>query len=197
MHSNPPKKRRDPLSTSKAAAPKKKLSAKSVAPSKKWDQSHKNPKMDHLQARRRILKMRMTDLSRNFRCFRRTINRQKRKALLSKIPVLRRLSGCTSKRKLKLICEHLSPKWRSFLALYVSRFLILHLFVRPIKGRKNQLQYRQFLHDAVQNPELLDNRNRFKANDVKNFCRGVINFVIMFYDELLEKGIISEPSPDH
>jgi hypothetical protein len=124
---------------------------------------------------------------------RRITNRQKRSTLLKQYPFLRSLSNCNSKIQMKAIFLSLTPKWKGFLRFYLSKCFIYHLFIRQIKNLKLLMQCRNRLFDAIDDPKLINSKLPFTSNLVKNFCKGVSNFVVMFHDELKKEKIIPSP----
>ena len=127
------------------------------------------------------------------KCIRRITNRNRRKRLMREYPFLLALSKCNSKMQMKTIFTQLSPHWKRFLRFYLSRCFILHLFIRQIKNLKQLMQSREQLFQALDEPELVSTALPFTSNLVKNFCKGVSNFVVMFYDELLRQELIPPP----
>lgn len=127
------------------------------------------------------------------KCIRRITNRNRRQRLMKEYPFLFALSKCNSKVQMKTLFKQLSPKWKSFLQFYLSRCFIFHLFIRQIKNLKLLMRCREELFQALDQPEIVSTSLPFTSNLVKNFCKGVSNFVVMFYDELLEQRLIPKP----
>lgn len=121
---------------------------------------------------------------------RRIINRQKRKKLIKQYGILKLFWNCTSKVQLMQIFQQMTLKWKKFLKFYLSRCLIFHLTIRQLKNVSELMRHRQNLYDCVNEPELLVSKINFSNNLIKNFCKGVSNFFIMFYDELVANQMI-------
>lgn len=121
---------------------------------------------------------------------RRITNRSKRIKLIKAYPFLKALSNCNSKIQMKTIFVSLTPQWKRFLRFYLSKCFIYHLFIRQIKNLKLLMQCRNRLFEALDDPEMINSKLPFTSNLVKNFCKGVSNFVVMFYEELRKEGII-------
>ena len=122
--------------------------------------------------------------------YRKIIGREKRKKLLKKYLILRLLWNCTSKIKLMQIFEQINSKWKKFIKFYLGRCLIFHLSIRQLKNVSEIMRHRQNLYDSIENPQLLINQFNFTNNLIKNFCKGISNSVIMFYDDLIKNKMI-------
>lgn len=125
---------------------------------------------------------------------RRIINRPKRKKLINQYKILKSLWNCTSKVQLMHIFNDISPIWKKFLKFYLSRCFILHLIIRQLKKISELMRHRQNLFDSINEPELLVKKINFSNNLIKNFSKGVSNFIIMFYDELIRENLIPLPT---
>ena len=121
---------------------------------------------------------------------RRIIGREKRKKILKEYPILRLFWNCTSKIQLMQIFEQVDSKWKNFIKFYLTRCLIFHLSIRQLKNVSELMRHRQNLFDSLHEPELLKSKINFKNNLIKNFCKGISNYVIMFYDDLIEQKMI-------
>jgi hypothetical protein len=121
---------------------------------------------------------------------RRIISRQKRKKLIREYGILKLFWNCTSKVQLMQIFEQMTLVWKKFLQFYLSRCLIFHLTIRQLKNVSELMRHRQNLYDCVNEPELLVSKINFSNNLIKNFCKGLSNFFIMFYDELVANKMI-------
>ena len=130
----------------------------------------------------------------DFKNKRKIINRKKRRQILRKYPTLQKLKKCISKTQFKLILLNLSPDWKKFLRFYMKDCFIFHLFVRQIKDNKLLMLYRQVLFDALDHPELITKELPFTSNLIKNFSKGILNFVVMFYEDLLKEELIPKKS---
>lgn len=126
----------------------------------------------------------------NFRPFRKVIIRKKRQKILGKYPFLYSLYICKSKSKMIQILRFIQLEWKHFLIFYLTRCFTLHLLIRQIKNYRILLRYRQTLLNALDNPDLINQYLPFSSNLIKNFCKGVCNFVFMFFDGLVVNGFI-------
>ena len=121
---------------------------------------------------------------------RRCTNRQKRRSVVSRCRFLKSLSQCKSKTQLKSIWASLSAKWMRFVSLYLRRFFIVHLHIRQIKQFRALMGLRQLLLESLGDPQLVVEAKNFSGNMVKNLCKGILNFVVMFHEELLQAGLV-------
>lgn len=128
-----------------------------------------------------------------FKKNRRITKRKKRKGLIGMYPVLATLSRCNSKIKMLKIFKSLTSPWKRFIRNYMSKCFIYHLHIRQIKNFGELMRQRQNLYDALDDPEILMEKINFSNNLVKNFCKGISNFAVMFYEELLEQGLLPPP----
>ena len=121
---------------------------------------------------------------------RRKTNREMRKSIIQTCDVIRQFNICNSKLKIYSLFKNLNPKWQNFIKKYLSEWFILHLHVRQIKDFSGLMQQRQNLFEAIDHPEVIMEKITFNNNLIKNFCKGVINFIFMFYDELIKYDLI-------
>ena len=123
---------------------------------------------------------------------RRKITRKKRRKLIGQYPILKLFWNCTSKMKLMRIFNQLNKIWKNFVTFYLERCYIIHLSIRQLKDVSELMRYRQNLYDSLKDPQLLLNRVHFKNNLIKNFCKGLSNFFVTFYEELISEKMIPE-----
>ena len=121
---------------------------------------------------------------------RRKINQKKRKKLIKESKILKLFWNCTSKIQLMHIFKIMSKKWKEFLRYYLGPSFIFHLAIRQLKNVSELMSHRQNLFDSLNEPELLITKINFTNNLIKNFCKGVANFVIMFYEDLVKQKMI-------
>ena len=88
------------------------------------------------------------------------------------------------------IFEQVDSQWKNFIKFYLTRCLIFHLSIRQLKNVSELMRHRQNLFDSLHEPELLISKINFSNNLIKNFCKGISNYVIMFYDDLIEQKMI-------
>lgn len=124
------------------------------------------------------------------RRFRPIMNRFKRRLILNKYPPLARLFHCSSKNKFSEILTHLPETFKRLIREYIKRCFILHLHLRQIKEFKGLMARRQIILEVIDQPDLLKGNMNFANNLVKNFCKGVVNFVVLFHEELREEGFL-------
>ena len=116
------------------------------------------------------------------------VNRKKRRQIFKDHPHIMRLFYCTSKYKLQKILFELPFHIKRLLRNYLSRSFIFHLHMRPINNISKLLLQRQVIYKAILNPEFLSGNKSFANNLVKNFCKGMVNFIVLFFDELVKEG---------
>lgn len=118
------------------------------------------------------------------------MNRGLRKSILKKYPDLRRLFYCTSKYQLRNILSGLCGDLRRLLREYMRKCFIFHLHVRPISNISELLKQRTVIFEAISNPNVLCGNKSFANNLIKNFCKGVVNFIVLFYHDLVSRNLI-------
>ena len=128
----------------------------------------------------------------NLKMFRPNFSRNKRKKILKIYPMLKRIACCNSKTELIKIFTNLSARWKKLVKKYMERCFLIHLHLRQIKNFSELMQQRQNIYDALDDPSILENGVNFANNLVKNFCKGITNFVVMFYDELKEYQLLEK-----
>jgi hypothetical protein len=74
----------------------------------------------------------------------------------------------------------------------MERCFLVHLHLRQIKDFYELMQHRQNIYDALEDPESLEQGVNFANNLVKNFCKGLVNFIVMFFEELIECNMLEE-----
>jgi hypothetical protein len=107
-------------------------------------------------------------------------------SILCKYSSLNDMYHCDSKSQLVHILSDLSPVWKSLLKRYLERAFLKHLFLRPLRNSSELMIHRQLLYESISNPGLLLKRFSLGNNVIKNFCKGFISFVFMFYEDLLK-----------
>jgi hypothetical protein len=118
------------------------------------------------------------------------MNRGLRKFILKKYPCLKKLFYCTSKYQLRNILFELSHDFKVLLKKYMQQCFILHLHVRPISNINELLKQRRVIYEAISNPNILNGNKSFANNLIKNFCKGLVNFIVIFYNDLVQKGLL-------
>lgn len=126
--------------------------------------------------------------------YRPRMNQKKRKVILQLHPWFFRIFNCSSKASLILVLSQLPGPYKDFVKLYLRRFFLMHVHLRQIKNLFQLMSHRQSIYNAVDQPEILRGNMKFKNNMVKNFCKGVVNFVVLFYEELQDMHFLS-PAP--
>ena len=124
--------------------------------------------------------------------FRPIMSRNKRRKVIKVYPMIRRISKCNSKTELIKIFSSLTLNWKQLIKKYMERCFLLHLHLRQIKDFSELMHHRQNIYDALEDPVILESRVNFANNLVKNFCKGLTNFIIMFFDELIQTNLIVE-----
>lgn len=132
---------------------------------------------------KRLIKNRAQEVA-QLKRYRPIMNREKRKKLLKKYSGLSRLFNCKSKNKLIQILGGLGREIRVLIKVYLRRHFLFHLHLRQIKDISGLMKNRQMIYEAVDSPEILLTNCTFSNNLIKNFCKGFVNFVIMFYEDM-------------
>lgn len=152
------------------------------------DESSFNP----LQKKTKIFIKNKSQQLKQLKMLRRITNRKKRRKILMQYPLMSRFSSCNSKIELVRIFQNLSVKWKRLIKMYMERSFLMHLHIRQIKDFSELMAQRQNIYDSLDEPEILILKVNFGNNLVKNFCKGLTNFVVMFYEDLLEQGFINQ-----
>lgn len=116
--------------------------------------------------------------------YRPSMSREKRKKILSNYPFLARLFFCNSKINLIRLFYDMPIIYKNLLRLYLEKIFILHLHLRQLKDFSKLMIQRHSIYKAIDDPEILKGNMNFANNLVKNFCKGVLNFIVIFYEDL-------------
>lgn len=116
--------------------------------------------------------------------YRPRMNQKKRKVILQIDPWIYKLFHCRSKSKLITVFLKLPKQYKDFIKIYLEKCFILHLHLRQIKNLFQLMEHRQSIYAAIDDPEILQGNMKFKNNMVKNFTKGVVNFIVLFYEDL-------------
>ena len=127
--------------------------------------------------------------------FRPIMSRNKRRKILKVYPMIKRISKCNSKTELIKIFTSLTKKWKKLIKKYMERCFLIHLHLRQIKDFSELMHHRQNIYNALDDPIILESRVNFANNLVKNFCKGLTNYIVMFFDELIDCLLYTSPSP--
>ena len=127
------------------------------------------------------------------------LDRGLRKHILRKYPSLKKLFHCTSKYQLRNILFELPSDIKKILQRYMQQCFIFHLHIRPISDINQLLKQRKVIYEAISNPDVLNGNKSFGNNLIKNFCKGVVNFVVTFYHDLVKKRLLQSDKnqPSH
>ena len=117
------------------------------------------------------------------------VHRAQRKKALEKSPLLMRIYHCNSKTQLKHIFDNLPEQWRKLLRNYLSSFFLYHVSIRSMKNSSVFISFRQVFYDALDDSSILDSHHKLQNNIVKNFCKGIVNFMVFFGHDL-DKGTV-------
>lgn len=126
----------------------------------------------------------------NIKKNRKITNRTTRNKIYRKYPFLKELSLCNSKNKMELIFTKMPEKWKSFFKFYMTNCFIKHLFIRQIKNCSGLFKKRELFFKAIDDPKIIRSNIHFGNNLIKNFCKGICNFVAMFFKELRRNHLI-------
>jgi hypothetical protein len=124
--------------------------------------------------------------------YRPRMNQKKRKGILQMDPWIYKLFHCRSKSNLITLFLKLPKQYKDFIKIYLEKCFLLHLHLRQIKNLFQLMEHRQSIYTAIDDPHILNGNMKFKNNMVKNFSKGVVNFIVLFYEDL--KGIKLLPS---
>lgn len=124
------------------------------------------------------------------------MNRENRKKLLEKYSGLWKVFQCKSKNKFIEILRGLEKYIRRLLKDYLRHHFLFHLHLRQIKDISGLMKNRQMIFEAIDDPEILDSNCTFSNNLIKNFCKGFVNFVLIFYEDLKVIYRFPEPEPE-
>ena len=122
--------------------------------------------------------------------FRPIMNRNRRKMLLQLYPILSKIFKCTSKYKFMQLISSLNLEYKQLMKTYLTKFFIVHLHLRQLKNISGLMAYRHIIYDSIDNPEILSTVSNNSNNLIKNFCKGLVNFVVIFYDDLIREKIL-------
>ena len=112
--------------------------------------------------------------------------RKHRNKIISKYPIVQKFYYCNSKSTLISILDNLNPSWVCFLKLYMKRFFLFHCQIRKMKNQSDFIKLRQFFYEIIENSEILKNNIKITNNIIKNFCKGIMNFILIYFDSLSE-----------
>lgn len=126
----------------------------------------------------------------NLKIFRKIVNRKKRQNLLDNNLFLKKITICNSRSLLANYIFETSNEWKILLKKYIKDWLILHLHLRQIKNFKKLMSHRQFLFEAIDDPDILNDGLGLENNMIKNFCKGFVQYIAMFQDELIQEGFL-------
>lgn len=115
--------------------------------------------------------------------------------ILRKHIFLARINKCNTKSQLVHILFDLSLIWKSLLKNYLEKVFLMHLHLRHIKDFSDLMSHRQLLYQAIDTPNILLKRFSLGNNVIKNFCKGFVSFVFMFYEELVKYNFL--PTKTH
>ena len=118
------------------------------------------------------------------------INRKKRQFLLQEYPLLCRIAKCKAKAEMISIFKRLNKKWKFLIKQYMEQCFITHLYIRQIKNFSELMKHRQHIYEALDDPDILNFKVSFGNNLVKNFCKGLANFIIIFYNDLVNADLL-------
>ena len=118
------------------------------------------------------------------------MNNKKKREILKKNDILRKLSCIRTKEALINFFIFLNAPWKNFIKDYLKKHFLRHLFIRPLKDPFSLMRQRQFIYDSIDNPENFLSNNQFSTNIIKNFCKGIVNFVIIYSDDLRLQQIV-------
>jgi hypothetical protein len=72
----------------------------------------------------------------------------------------------------------------------MEHYYIIHLHVRQIKQFSKLMNYRWLFYEAIDDPGVFKSNTSVGNNIIKNYCKGVVNFVCLFRHELKECGLL-------
>lgn len=122
--------------------------------------------------------------------FRKIVNRKKRQKLLDNNLFLKKITVCNSRSLLASYISETTNEWKNLLKKYIKDWLIFHLHLRQIKNFKKLMSHRQFLFESIDDPDILNDGLGLENNMIKNFCKGFVQYIAMYQDELIQEGFI-------
>ena len=112
------------------------------------------------------------------------INRTLRKEIIFNNKILKRLYTCNSKINLCHILDHLDETFKDLMRNYLKKFFIFHAHLRKMKNLKEFLSFRQCFFESIDDSSILKNNVLIQNNVIKNFCKGLLNYILIFYKDL-------------
>jgi len=131
----------------------------------------------------------------NLKRHRPRMSQKKRKVILEKDPWIKKLFQCRSKSNLISIFLKLPEIYKEFIKIYLEKCFLLHLHLRQIKNLFQLMEHRQCIYNAIDDPQILLGNMKFKNNMVKNFAKGVVNFIVLFYEDLKRIHLLPTKKP--
>jgi hypothetical protein len=126
---------------------------------------------------------------------RKIMDRKKRMEILKNNSLLLKLSKCAAKIDFISILESLSEKWKDLFKFYLKKCFLIHTHIRQVKNKNELLLQRQNIYEAIEFPDSLNFKQKLKNNIVKNFCKGFVNFIVMYYEDLILNNFLNSPKP--
>ena len=125
------------------------------------------------------------------------INRKLRKQVLKDYPILKKFYFCSSKGGLIKIINNLPTQWKTLIKMYLRRFFLIHVHLRKMKNESEFKSYRTLFYEMLNDTELLKKNNKINNNIVKNFSKGIVNFVLMYYNQLKSSPVLKNSFKCH
>ena len=92
--------------------------------------------------------------------------------------IFSKIKKCKSKKNLKILIENLSENSKKLICIYLKDFLVFDLYTRKLSDKITVLSKRAIFHKIIHEPELLNKNCHMNNNTMKNFCVGMVNFLV-------------------
>ena len=116
------------------------------------------------------------------------IKRELRSYVLSNYPIVKQIYYCSSKAQMIGILNKLNTYWKELLKVYLSRFFLLHVHLRRRKNAKDFIKFRQLFFEMIDDSSILERQNHVHNNLIKNLCKGIVNFLLVYFDFLRDSN---------
>ena len=118
------------------------------------------------------------------------IKRKTRKYVIEKYLTLNKILFCNSKNDLIKIINSLNLKWKKLIRNYISGFFLYHLHIRQVKDVPLLMKNRECFYKSITTPEILKKNTKLTNNIIKNFCKGFVNYILIFFQSLLKSNLL-------
>ena len=99
---------------------------------------------------------------------------------------LRKLKKCSTKYSFKNLLIETSLLFKKILIFYMQECFFFDLYSRRLLCKNYLMSRRNLLYRIIENPSALDSDCHFNNNILKNFCKGMANFIIRNLKHILK-----------